>query len=313
MNRDSVLPYLWMLLGSLSFAVMSSLVHELAVEQRCGWPVTAVVRTALALMFAGGLAVLGGAQLVFLRPRSLWTRSLAGSVSLVCTFFAMTRQVPLYNVLAITNMFPIWVALFQWPLVGEKPARSVWLSVFAAVGGVFLILDPNLEEANVATLFAVVASISTAFAMLGLHRLHWIDTRAVVVHFSGVSLVFSLVALISVEHRLPVEQFGDTMTLWMLLGVGVSATIGQLFLTKAFTIGSPAKVSVVGLTQIVFTMLLARESFDLLRLLGIGLVIAPTAWVMLMARQGKHPDSTVQGRQGGTRFVPQSMPPSRNP
>jgi drug/metabolite transporter (DMT)-like permease len=276
-----------MLLGSMSFAVMSTLVHELDQQQRCHWAVSALARTGLALLFAAALAWTSGAQLVFLRPRSLWMRSLAGSVSLVCTFFAMTRKVPLSNVLAITNTFPIWVALLQWPLNGVKPARSVWLSVFAAVGGVFLILDPSLDDGNVAIGFAVVASVATAFAMLGLNRLQWLDTRAVVVHFSGVALVFATVALFSVEHRLPTEQLADGMTLAMLVGVGLSATIGQLFLTKAFTLGSPAKVSVVGLTQIVFVMVLAGETLDAMRVLGIGLVIAPTAWVMLLARRRK--------------------------
>jgi drug/metabolite transporter (DMT)-like permease len=224
-------------------------------------------------------------------------RSVAGSVSLVCTFFAMTRNVPLSNVLAITNTFPIWVALLQWPLVGEKPARSVWLSVFTAVAGVFFILDPNLEDGNVATLCAVVASLATALAMLGLHRLQWLDTRAVVVHFSGVGLVFCLVALATTEHRLPLAQLSELRTVWMLLGVGLSATVGQLFLTKAFTIGSPAKVSVVGLTQIVFTMLLAGEALDLQRLLGLGLVIVPTAWVMVTRRRPSNMDLTIDRPQ----------------
>jgi drug/metabolite transporter (DMT)-like permease len=287
MNRDSPLPYLWMLLGSMSFAVMSTLVHELDQQKRCDWAVTALARTGLALLFAAMLARAAGAQLVFFRPRVLWMRSLAGSVSLVCTFFAMTRNVPLSSVLAITNTFPIWVALLQWPLIGVKPARSVWLSVFAAVGGVFLILDPSLDDGVVATCFAVVASVATAFAMLGLNRLQWLDTRAVVVHFSGVSTMFCLVALFSVERQLPVEQLADSTTLSMLVGVGLSATIGQLFLTKAFTVGSPAKVSVVGLTQIVFVIMLAGETMDAMRLLGIGLVMAPTAWVMLVTRRRK--------------------------
>jgi drug/metabolite transporter (DMT)-like permease len=296
MSRE-VLPYIWMLFGSMSFAVMSTLVHVLALEQRSDWALTAVARTGLALVLTAALAMVGGAQLVFLRPRSLWMRSLAGSISLVCTFFAMTRKVPLSNVLAITSTFPIWVALLQWPLVGEKPARSVWVSVFAAVVGVFLVLDPDLKDGQVATMFAAIASVSTAFAMLGLHRLQWLDTRAVVVHFSGVSLVFCLVALVGFEQRLPVEQFENTTTLWMLLGVGLSATVGQLFLTKAFTIGSPAKVSVVGLTQIVFTMLLAGESFDLTRVLGIVLILLPTAWVMLSLRGPKASETTIVYRK----------------
>jgi drug/metabolite transporter (DMT)-like permease len=71
----------------------------------------------------------------------------------------------------------------------------------------------------------------------------------------------------------------------LLLGVGVSATIGQLLLTMAFAAGSPARVSVVGLSQVGFTMLLEMaflgRSFSPLTLVGIGLVILPTAWSLL--------------------------------
>src|SRR5207245_2453505 len=70
-----------------------------------------------------------------------------------------------------------------------------------------------------------------------------------------------------------------------LLGVGITATIGQLFLTKAFAAGPPAQVSVVGLSQIVFALLLEvvffDRSFNAKTLLGMALVIGPTAWVTL--------------------------------
>ncbi len=75
----------------------------------------------------------------------------------------------------------------------------------------------------------------------------------------------------------------------MLLGVGVSATAGQICLTKAFTIGAPAKVALVNLAQIVMTLLvdvcLFAEGFSLLNLLGIALVILPTAWVVSRERR----------------------------
>jgi len=71
----------------------------------------------------------------------------------------------------------------------------------------------------------------------------------------------------------------------MLLGVGVMATVGQLFLTKAFASGPPAKVSVVGLTQVVFAMglemWLEHRSFTRGTLFGMALVLAPTGWLMV--------------------------------
>ena len=77
----------------------------------------------------------------------------------------------------------------------------------------------------------------------------------------------------------------------MLLGVGGFATLGQLLLTKAFSEGPPARISVVGLSQVAFTMLLEialwHRSFSGLTLLGISLVIAPTSWTLL--RGGGNP------------------------
>jgi drug/metabolite transporter (DMT)-like permease len=71
----------------------------------------------------------------------------------------------------------------------------------------------------------------------------------------------------------------------MLLGVGISATTGQLFLTKAFAAGPPAKVSVVALTQVVFAALfdvvVTGHAIGPVTLAGMALVVAPTAWLLL--------------------------------
>jgi drug/metabolite transporter (DMT)-like permease len=277
----SVLPYLWMLLGSMSFALMATMAHALG--PYCDWRVIALARTLLAMIFAAGLALAAGERLVFLGPRSLWIRSLAGSVSLVCTFFAFTH-LPVSDVLTLTNIFPIWVALLSWPVLKEPLSGGVWLSVGSAVLGVALIQQPHLAQGNFVTFIALFSSFFTAVAMIGLHRLNGLDVRAIVVHFSAVALLACLASFFWVDGPIQLDNVLGGWGLVLLLGVGISATIGQIFLTKAFAAGSPAKVSVVGLTQIVFAMglelLLGRNSFNLATLAGMGLVVVPTAWVM---------------------------------
>ena len=158
------------------------------------------------------------------------------------------------------------------------------------------LLDLSADTAQ-AALFALIASFFTAVAMLGLNRLAWIDTRAVVAHFSGVSMLVCCAALLGFDHPMPVASLATPWALAMLLGVGITATAGQLCLTKAFTIGQPAKVAVVGLTQIVFTLLVDvvvfGVDFTLLNGLGIVLVLAPTAWVLSQTRQGQRPPRVV--------------------
>jgi drug/metabolite transporter (DMT)-like permease len=271
-----------MLLGSMAFAAMGTLAHALG--PFCDWPLIALVRSSLVLLFAAILARSAGVRLVFWGPRTLWMRSLAGSVSLIGTFFALTR-LPVSNVLTLTNTFPIWVALLSWPLLGEPPSGRVWLAVGSGVAGVALIQQPHFAEGNFASLVALASSLSTAIAMIGLHRVQKIDVRAIVVHFSGVASLFCLASLFLVEGTATSGVMLDKRLVLMLLGVGLTATVGQLFLTKAFASGPPARVSVVGLTQIVFAlgleMVIWPHSLTPATLLGMALVLAPTAWLMV--------------------------------
>lgn len=282
MPRRALLPYLWMLSGSFAFALMGLTAH--ALRTSCDWQLIAAARTGLALVFAVALTLAAGARLVFFRPATLWMRSIAGSFSLVGTFYAYTRLPP-SDVMTLTNMFPIWVAVLSWPLLGEPPPASVWICVASGIAGVALVQRPHLAAGNLASLVALGCSLSTAVAMIGLHRLHAIDPRAIVAHFSGVSLLFCLAALVVFDRPIAASRSLTSEAVALLLVVGVTATIGQLFLTKAFAAGAPARVSVVALSQIAFTMpfevWLFGRNYDVETLLGMVLILAPTAWLMV--------------------------------
>lgn len=284
--RDSIRPYLWMVFGSLCFALMGNMAH--VVGKTCDWQVVAVARSLIPLTLVGTTALTSGVQFVFFRPGILWMRSIAGSCSLVGTFFALTH-LPSSDVFTVTNMFPLWVALLSWPMLGVFPSVKVWLAVFSGVAGVFLIQQPHLATGNSASLVTVAVSLFTALAMIGLHRLKGINTRAIVVHFSAVSLLFAVAACFVFERRHGWSQLAEGKTWLALFGVGATATAGQIFLTKAFSQGDPARVSVVGLTQIVFSLLVEAAFLHYptspAKLLGIPLVVAPTAWMMWQQAQ----------------------------
>ena len=283
MSNRPFAPYLWMLCGCFSFACMSEFAHGL--REACDWRVVALARSSLAFAFALTLARLSGAKLVFWRPRVLWLRSCAGSLSLLCTFYALA-QLSTAEVLTLTNTFPIWVAVLSWPLLQVRPSWTVWAAAGCGVLGVTLIQSPHFGSSSAATLavaLALTAALTSAVAMLGLHRLKGLHPWAIVAHFSGVATVVVLGAW-AVGPAVDLAPLSAPATLAALVGVGVTATLGQLCLTRAFTSGQPARVSVVGLTQVVFAMgldvVLHGPHFDLATVAGIGLVVAPTAWMM---------------------------------
>ena len=85
----------------------------------------------------------------------------------------------------------------------------------------------------------MVSSFTSAVALIGLHHVREIDPRAVVAHFSGVALACCIAALLIFPTHYALTL--DWQTLLLLLGVGVSATVGQMLLTLAFGLGSPAR------------------------------------------------------------------------
>jgi drug/metabolite transporter (DMT)-like permease len=124
-----------------------------------------------------------------------------------------------------------------------------------------------------------------AVAVIGLNRLGGVDPRAVVAHFALVSTVVSLAFFLLTGADFGGGSLGDPALAALLVGVGLSGTLGQLGMTRAFALGHPSKVAVVGLTQIVFACLfdlvIWRHRFDALTVCGILLVVAPTAWLLL--------------------------------
>ncbi len=94
---------------------MTEFGHTLGATLHCDWRLIALARSVLMLCFALVLAVSSGVRLVFFKPVNLWVRSLAGSLSVVCNFYAL-YHLSAAEVLTLTNTFPIWVALLSWSL-----------------------------------------------------------------------------------------------------------------------------------------------------------------------------------------------------
>ena len=270
-----------MLAGSFAFTGMAAFAKILT--DRCDWQIVAIARAGLVALLAALMAYLAGAKLVFLRPRRLWIRSIAGSCSMVCTFYAFSK-LPMADVLTLTNTFPIWVALISWPLYGKPPGWKMWLAIFVGIAGVALVEQPHLESANAGVFAALAAAAFTGVAMLGLHSLKGVDPRAIVVHFSAVATVVCIGAYFAFPSSHDPAAVLEPVALLHLLGMAVSATIGQYCLTLAFGSGAPAKVAVVGLTQIVMGLALGvwlwGHPVDEVTVLGTLLVIAPTAWLL---------------------------------
>ena len=282
-------PAFWMISGAFSFTVMGALTH--AIGDRCDWLTIAFSRAIFMLVTSVAAAKLAGSPLAIWKPRTLWVRSFAGSFSLVCSFFALTK-LPVGEVLTLTNTYPLWILVLSWLTTKRAPRPFEVISVALGLAGLILIEQPSLSGDQFAAAVALISSVSTAVAMLGLHRLRDVDSKAVVAHFAGVATIISGVWLLGriAADGMPRGSL-DTATIMMVLGVGISGTLGQICLTKAYATGAPARVSVLALTQVVFGLafdvLIWQRSVPAISLVGTLLILGPSAW--LLARTSPKP------------------------
>jgi drug/metabolite transporter (DMT)-like permease len=278
-TESKVRPSVWMVAGAMCFASMGAMTHALG--DRCDWLVVGLVRAAFMCGTAVLLARLSGVRLVVWRPRTLWVRSLAGSFSLVCNFYALAR-LPVADALTLSHTYPLWIVLLTAVAVREPPSRWEWLGVLCGVAGIVLIEQPHLEGDRLATFVALLSAGSTAVAMLGLNRLRSVGALAVMAHFAGVATVVSAAGVLA-RPGVFASLSPNPATLSLLLGVAITGTAGQYCLTKAYTRGKPARLAVVGLTQVVFALgfdlALWGRRLDATMGLGFVLVLAPSAWL----------------------------------
>lgn len=274
--------YFSMLWGAFAFASMGVLGH--LAGERCDWQIVAIARAFFGFIFSVAIAVFSGARLVFAGPAILWVRSLLGGFGVICLLYALTH-LPISTALTLSNTYPLWITFLAWPLLGYRPTTSIWVAAAAGVAGVVLIQKPILAAGNLAGLAALANAFSTALSMIGLNKLGGVDARAVVAHHSGVSTLVCLAFIMLSGSAVSVPQLEAGNTLLLLIGVGLAGTIGQLGMTRAFALGHPAKVAVVGLTQVIFgfcwDVMLWNHSFDQMTIYGLILVVTPTGWLLL--------------------------------
>jgi drug/metabolite transporter (DMT)-like permease len=242
------------------------------------------VRTGFGFIISISLAKAAGIKLIYIGPPALWARSASGSIGMLCTFYALTH-LPVSDAVTLTNTFPLWVAILSWPILGKRPDWQIWLAVAMGVGGVALMECPSLSGNKIAGIAAVVAALCTALSMIGLNRLRHLDSRAIVSHFSGVSTAVTFVWISCSPTGGSFKDLRDYRSAMLLAAVGTLGTISQIGITKAFSKGTPARTSIVSLTQIVFASLydwlLWDRGFNVTKIVGILLVIAPTGWLLL--------------------------------
>lgn len=276
---------LWMLFASFVFALMGVCV-KLASD---------LYSTSEIVMYRGAIGVVVMFTLIALQGDSLKTalpwqhfwRGVIGVSALWMWFFSFGK-LPLATATTLNYMAPIWIAaiLFTvgwwrgWSRFEWRFASAIALSFI----GVTLLLRPSIHaEQWLGSFFALASGIVSAFAYLQVRRLGQLGEpeNRVVFYFSLTGMVAGLLGSLLTD-----ALGGDNAVTWhahtgtgiaLLLGIGVTATIAQVAMTRAYRYGKVLITANLQYTGIVFSSILGiliwDDKLDWLGWLGIAMIL----------------------------------------
>lgn len=275
-----------MVLAACLFTVMVGLVKvvrsELSAFDVIAW------RSVSALPLVALLASRTGFQLI--GRRAFFWRAVAGIAAMTC-FYTATLGLPLVDLALVHKLQPLMVIGLAPILLGadERAPPGIWLISGVGLLGCAILLGPTLAVGNVYGLWAVGATISSAFAHTSLRALGKTDRPAnVVFWFQAVVTVFAFSALLLGDgiHLPPQHLWGK------LAAIGLVGTAGQIAMTRAYALDRASTVAAASYTSPIFALIGDLVVFAVVPTwngwLGGALVIG-AGLMLVFGRASEHP------------------------
>ena len=264
---------LWMLVAGFLFACMGVLVKLGAqyfsntelVFYRC--LIGLIVIYAIMRQRGGTLATPHWAS-------HLW-RGVSGSIALLLFFYCIT-VLPLATAVTLNYTSPLFLTVLMMLLVKERFHAPLTLAIALGFVGMVLLLHPTLERNQIVPgVLGLISGFFAGIAMLNVRELGRSGEPAwrIVFYFSLIATLISGVAMLfDTVHPVTLSS------LPILLGLGSSATLAQLALTRAYSTGKTLVASSLSYSAVVFAtifgILLWDETLSLGSWLGMALIIS---------------------------------------
>ncbi|MFT3954926.1 MAG: DMT family transporter [Piscinibacter sp.] len=284
-----------MVLASLLFATMGVCVKLASAHYTTGEIV--LYRGLVGSLMMAGFARWQGGTLRTAFPAMHFWRSVSG-VTALCLWFYAIGNLPLATAMTLNYMSSVWMALFlvggAIMLGGQRVDARLIATILAGFAGVALILRPTIEQDQLwHGLIGLLSGMVSATAYLQVTALGRIGEPEYRIVF-----FFSIGGVVA----------GASTTLWtgmtphrtlegpaLLLAVGLLATVAQLMMTRAYSIGRPlvnASLQYLGIAfAFTYGVLLFDDRVTWMAVAGMALIVVAGLGASLLRNQAAPADA----------------------
>lgn len=267
---------LWIIVATFFFSLMGSFVklgatHFSSVE-------LVFYRSFISLLFLFIYIVISQKEIKTPHLRKQIDRGVVGFLSLAFFFYAIAH-LNLGSAMTLNYTSPIFLGFFLPLISHQKIKKSILLCTITGFIGTLFILDPNGEwQSWFAGLIGLISGIGAALAyihVIQLSKLNEPDWRTVF-YFTLVSTIGSGLWISFTDYQ---RLIWDDV--WILIPLGLSATIAQIAMTRAYRLGNSLVIGALSYLTIVFSgvisLLYFNETMRIEDVLGAILIIASGA------------------------------------
>ncbi len=240
--------------------------------------------------FAIGMALLGTAamcrriRLEFTNSSLLLSRGFIGGLA-VYIFFWSINVIGLGKGTLLSYTYPIFAAIWGVVLLGEKLSRRGWGLIAVAFCGFFLISMGRGEDLTVLGLaewIALGGSMLSGLAIVIVRKLRATES-SYAIFFSQCVIGFWLMLIPANLVPAAIGISGG----FILLGIGVSAAIGQILMTYSYKALSVSQGSVIALVTPVANILIGVAVFGetVTPVNGLGMFLVLAACTLIGLRK----------------------------
>ncbi len=248
-----------MLFASFCFAIMGAMAKELSTQMDSLEVVffRNIVGVILILLtfFKMPIKQVGG------KPFLLFFRGLMGFIALVA-FFYNIAHISLADAMTFSRTSPMFTALLAFWFLKEKLRVKEIVALIVGFIGIVFIMKPNGLQIELTDLLGLLSGIGAALAYTSVKELKkFYDTRIIVLSFMLTGTIGPLL-LIAFNDFLHVEFLKASFIIpdfkmWVyIVGLGASATVAQIYMTKAYGATKAGIVGSVSYANILFSLVI---------------------------------------------------------